>query len=441
MNIIFLDKRKDLWYNTIMIDLLKQIISDFHSRNLPEFKKRKLKVPLNLDKIITIIGPRRAGKTWYLFQLITELENAGVKREQILYINFEDERLDFSNNYDLIIQAWLELYPEFSLADLYIFFDEIQELPNWEKYVRRIYDTVTNKIVLTGSNAKLLSKDIATSLRGRSLSYELMPLSFVEFLLFNDVDVKKKYSTKTKSKIKHLFYKYLVWGGYPELVGLEENFKSQILQEYFNVMIYKDLVERYAIKDVSIVKYLIKRMISCFSKEFSVNKLYNELKSKGFSISKDTVYKLVEQIYTIYLLTTIEKYEQSIIKRELTNKKLYLYDNGFVSAVQYLFSDEKGKLLENLVFNFLKSKYKSVFFIKNGFECDFVVFPKENKTMLIQVTDFLHSDNINRELAGLVKSSKKFKNAEMLLLINNKENNLQIPDNIKVKQTYEWILE
>ena len=111
-----------------MIDLLKKIISDFHTQKLPKFKKRELKVPLDLDKILTIIGPRRAGKTWYLYQLIKELEDAGVKREQILYLNFEDERLDFSNNYDLIIEAWLELYPNLKLEDLYIFYDEITKI-------------------------------------------------------------------------------------------------------------------------------------------------------------------------------------------------------------------------------------------------------------------------------------------------------------------------
>ena len=423
-----------------MIDLLKKIISDFHSQELPKFKKRELKVPLNLGKILTIIGPRRAGKTWYLFQLIKELEDNDVKREQILYFNFEDERLDFSNNYDLIIEAWLELYPNLKLEDLYIFYDEIQEIPNWEKYIRRIYDTVTKKIVLTGSNAKMLSKDIATSLRGRSLSYEILPLSFSEYLFFNQVNIKEKYSTKGKSKIKKMFQEYLIWGGYPELIGIDKQFKSEILQEYFNVMIYKDLVERYSIKNISIVKYLIKRMISSFTKEFSINKLYNELKSKNFSISKDTVYKLTEQINSIYFITTIEKYEPSVIKRELTNKKLYLYDNGFASSIQFLYSEDKGKLLENAVFTFLRSKYKIVFFMKNGFECDFLVFPDNQRPLLIQVTDVLHDDNMNREFNGLIKSSKRIKNAKLLLLVNSKENNLETPDNIEIKQVCDWLI-
>ena len=424
-----------------MINLLKQIISDFHSQELPKFEKRELKVPLNLGKILTIIGPRRAGKTYYLYQLIAELEDSGIKRKQILYLNFEDERLNFSNNYDLIIETYLELYPDLKLDDLYIFYDEIQEIPNWEKYIRRIYDTMTKKIVLTGSNAKMLSKDIATSLRGRSISYEIMPLSFSEYLLFNQIDLKEKYSTKGKIKIKKLFNEYLFWGGYPELVKIKKQFKVEILQEYFDVMIYRDLVERYAIKNVSIVKYLIKRMISSFTKEFSVNKLYNELKSKGFSISKDTIYKLIEQISSIYFLTIVEKYEPSVIKRELTNKKLYLYDNGFISAIQYIYSEDRGKLLENVVFTFLRNKYKNVFFLKNSFECDFLVFSEDKQTLLIQVTDRLHYDNIDRELSGLIKSSKRFKNAKLLILINSKKNNLQIPNNIEVKEVYNWLLE
>jgi len=423
-----------------MIDLLKKIISDFHAQKLPEFKKRELKIPLDLNKILTIIGPRRAGKTWYLYQLIKELEDTGVKREQILYLNFEDERLDFSNNYDLIIETWLELYPNLKLDDLYIFYDEIQELPHWEKYIRRVYDNITKKIVLTGSNAKMLSKDIATSLRGRSLAYEILPLSFSEYLSFNNVDVNIKYSTKGKSKIKKLFQDYLIWGGYPELIGIDKQFKSEILQEYFNVMIYKDLVERYSVKDISIVKYLIKRMISSFTKEFSVNKLYNELKSKKISISKNTVYKLIDQISSIYLITSIEKFEPSVIKRELINKKLYLFDNGFASAIQFLYSDDKGKLLENAVFTFLRKKYKSVFFLKNGFECDFLAYDENKIPLLIQVTEKLHVDNIDRELKGLVKSSKRFKNAKLLLLINSKDNNLIIPDDIDVKDACDWMI-
>jgi predicted AAA+ superfamily ATPase len=186
-----------------MKQILKTIIKDFHTRPLPEFKPRQLDVPLDLGKIVTIIGPRRAGKTWYFFQLMAGLEARGIKREQCLYLNFEDERLELGGSYDQILDAYLELYPEQELDEIYIFLDEIQELPNWEKYIRRLYDTVSRKIFLTGSNAKMLSKEIATSLRGRSLSFEIMPLSFHEFLLFNDIDPADRYSTKNRALIQN----------------------------------------------------------------------------------------------------------------------------------------------------------------------------------------------------------------------------------------------
>ena len=276
-----------------MKKVLKRIIKDFHNRPLPDFKSRQADIPLNLNKIITIVGPRRAGKTYYLFQLITELERQGVARNRILYLNFEDERLELEGRHDLIIEAYLELYPELDLSLSYFFFDEIQELDLWEKFVRRMFDTVTKRIFLTGSNARLLSREIATSLRGRSLSFEIMPLSFKEFLSFKEIDAQDIYSTKNISLIQNAFGEYLLWGGYPEIVGIEEHFKPQVLQEYFNVMLYRDLLERYSIKDVSILKYLMKRLIASFTKEFSVNKLYNELRSRGISISKDRIYRVV----------------------------------------------------------------------------------------------------------------------------------------------------
>ena len=210
-----------------MKKILKRIIKDFHNRSLPDFKFRQADVPLNLDKIVTIVGPRRAGKTYYLFQLITELERQGVARNRILYLNFEDERLELEGRHDLIIEAYLELYPELDLSLSYFFFDEIQELDLWEKFVRRMFDTVTKRIFLTGSNAKLLSGEIATSLRGRSLSFEIMPLSFKEFLSFKEIDAQDIYSTKNISLIQNAFEEYLLWGGYPEIVGIEERFKPR----------------------------------------------------------------------------------------------------------------------------------------------------------------------------------------------------------------------
>jgi uncharacterized protein len=425
-----------------MKQILKTIIKNFHLGSLPPFKPRHLKVPLALDKIITIIGPRRAGKTWYLFQLMASLEKTGIKREQLLYLNFEDERLDLEAGYDQILDAYLELYPDQKLDDVYIFFDEIQELPDWEKYIRRLYDTVSRKIFLTGSNAKMLSKEIATSLRGRSLSFEIMPLSFPEFLSFRGIDSKDSYSTINRAKIQNSFEEYLSWGGYPELVGMESRFKANILQEYFNVMLYRDLMDRYEIRDVSILKYLIKRLIGSFTKEFSVNKLYNELKSRGIRIGKDFIYRLMDRIFSIYMVTYVEKFDPAVVKREMSNKKIYLYDNGIASAIRYAFSEDRGKFLENMVFIGIRNTTESIFFLKNGYECDFVVFPENEKPVFVQVTETLHQDNFSREINGLEKARKRIKNSRSLLIASDiAVPSHMLPKWVEAKTACEWLLE
>ncbi|MBC8440833.1 MAG: ATP-binding protein [Deltaproteobacteria bacterium] len=425
-----------------MKQILKTIIKDFHLKPLPPFKPRHLAVPLDLDKIITIIGPRRAGKTWYLFQLMASLQKLDIKREQILYLNFEDERLDLDTGYDQILDAYLELYPDQKLDELYIFFDEIQEIPDWEKYVRRLYDTISRKIFLTGSNAKMLSKEIASSLRGRSLSFEIMPLSFSEFLSFKRIDSKDTDSTKNRAKIQNSFEEYLTWGGYPELVDMETRYKANILQEYFNVMLYRDLMDRYEIRDASILKYLIKRLIGSFTKEFSINKLYNDLKSRGIRIGKDSIYRLMDRIFSVYMVTYVEKYDPAVVKREMSNKKIYLYDNGIASAIRYAFSEDRGKFLENIIFTGIRSTTEAVFFLKNGYECDFAVFPETDKPILIQVTQTLSQDNLSREINGLEKAGKKIKNSRRLLIAGEVSvPSDSLPKWVEVKTAYEWLLE
>jgi predicted AAA+ superfamily ATPase len=425
-----------------MKQILKTIIADFHSRPLPAFKPRQLKIALGLDKIITIIGPRRAGKTWYFFQLMAELEERGISREQMLYLNFEDERLRLEANYDQIIEAYLELYPDRNLDEIHFFFDEIQELPNWEKYIRRLFDTVSRKIFLTGSNARMLSREIASSLRGRSLSFEIMPLSFTEFLLFRGIDPVARHATRSRARISSSFDEYLTWGGFPELIEVETRFKAEILQEYFNVMLYRDLVERYAIHDPSVLKYLLKRLIGSFTKEFSVNKFYNDLKSRGIKISKDSIYRLIDQIFSIYMVTHVEKYDPAVVKREMGARKVYLHDNGFASVTQYAFSQDRGKLLENLVFTKLRAAGEEIFFLKNGYECDFVVFPRTGKPLLIQVTETLHRDNLAREIAGLEKARQRIEEGRCLLIAADITVSQElIPNGIETRTAVEWLLE
>ncbi|MBI5594151.1 MAG: ATP-binding protein [Deltaproteobacteria bacterium] len=424
-----------------MKTILKRIIADFHQISLPVFRRRELELPLNLEKIITIIGPRRAGKTYYLYQIMGELEKRGIARHQMLYLNFEDERLVLDGDNDLIFDAYRELYPDQDLAQVYLFFDEIQELSDWEKFVRRVSDSISKHVFLTGSNARLLSREIASSLRGRSLAFEILPLSFTEYLAFRDIPAGDLVSSQNRALIGNAFEQYCLWGGFPEVIGIDERFKAQMLQEYFNVMLYRDLVERYEIRDVAILKYLLKRLIGSFTKEFSVNKLYNDLKSRGFSIGKDTLYRMMEEIFAIYMLASIERYDPAVIRREMSNKKVYLYDNGFAAAMHYSFSEGRGKRLENVVFRHLRARTEDIFFARNGWECDFVVFSHGRSAQLLQVTDRLGGDNIGRELKGLVAGRQFIGEAEGLLLVDSIEPGLDIPRWIRVLTVQQWLLE
>jgi len=423
-----------------MKKILKRIISDFHQAALPVVKQRSLVVPLDLNKIITILGPRRAGKTYFLYQLMGELEKQGVERHQILYLNFEDERLDLAGNNDLIFDAYRELYPDQDLSGVFIFFDEIQEVPGWEKFVRRIDDTISRHIFLTGSNANMLSLEIATSLRGRSISFEILPLSFKEYLVFRDISARNVHSAKDKAIVHNAFTEYCLWGGFPELVWIEERFKLQVLQEYFNVMLYRDLVERYGIRDIAVLKYLLKRLIGSFTREFSVNKLYNDLKSRGFAISKDSIYRMMEEIMSIYMLASVVKYDPAVVKREMSNKKIYLYDNGLSSAMNYAFSEDRGKLLENIVFTVLRTSSSELFFLRNGWECDFLAFPMAAPPLAVQVTERLTEENASRELKGLLAARKRVSNVAGLLLVGEMPENINVPKWIEMMTLQDWLL-
>ena len=213
-------------------DLLKSIIRGFHTDALPQgIIKRDIDLPINSGAIISVIGSRRAGKTFLLLATIEQLIAQGTSKEQIVYINFEDERLiDLkASDLDTILQAYRELYPEKSLSEAYIFLDEIQNIDGWEKFVRRIHESITKRVYITGSNSKLLSTEIATALRGRTLSYGVFPLSFLEYLRFRDIphDKNDLYAPSVHARIMRGLEEYLLYGGFPEVITRDRLLKTK----------------------------------------------------------------------------------------------------------------------------------------------------------------------------------------------------------------------
>src|SRR3989344_6055716 len=269
---------------------IEQYLIDFQKREEVPLIERSLKVPLSQKKINVLIGPRRAGKTYYMFHIMQKRMTSGSKKEEVVYLNFESPRLLEVQFKDIkeVVHIHQRLFP--TTKKKVLFFDEPQNIKFWENAVRELYDDGFS-IFISGSSSKLLSKEIATSLRGRSLSYLILPFSFRELLKQRGIEISSRISSDEKTKILSFLDEYLEFGGFPEVV-LEKNkeLKMKIIENYFDVVVYKDIVERHGIKDAALVRWLIRSVVSSYGNELSIHKLYLTLKSQGRKITKDELY-------------------------------------------------------------------------------------------------------------------------------------------------------
>jgi predicted AAA+ superfamily ATPase len=420
-------------------ELFKYLIKEFHERKLPEIHLRSLEIP-ETGKIVSLIGARRIGKTSYFFQMIGELE-ASVGRERILYINFEDERilpLDVKD-LNLIFDAYYELYPENVDRELYLFFDEVQNVPGWEVFVRRLYDRGDLKIFLTGSSSKMLSKELATSLRGRTLAFYLYPLDFREYLAFRGVEPVRDFEySKQRFELKKLFEEYLYEGGFPEVVLEAPELRKKILQDYFDMMIYRDLVERFSIRNTTLLKTLTKYLVTNIGNPFSVTSYYKAIKQEQ-EVSKGTLLEYLSHLDDIFLVYFLPLFSYSLKAQAINPKKVYCIDNGLWNAVSFTFSKDEGRLAENLVFLELMRREKEIYYWKNGGEVDFVV-KEDNSLTAINVT---YSTSIaEREVSALKKFSEEKEYVpcikELILLTKDTE---KTENGIRYIPLWKWMLE
>jgi predicted AAA+ superfamily ATPase len=374
-----------------MKPLIEQLIVDFHERKLPEFIQRDIKLPCLKGKIDTIIGMRRTGKTFLLFQKMQSYIEQGIPKEAMLYINFDDERLlplDISGLSD-IGDSYFRLYPQMREQRCYFFFDEIQNIPGWENYCRRLIDTENIQLFVTGSSAKLLSKEIASSLRGRSISTEVFPFSFNEALLHQNITIPQhRPGTKKRSLIENRFREYLKQGGFPEIQGIAVEYQYQILQEYVDVVIFRDVIERYQVGNVISLRMLVRHLLSNASTLFSINKFYNDLKSQGITCGKNSLYEFFEYLNDAYLIYPISIYSRSERTKRVNPRKVYLIDTGLMFAYSHHSGSDWGKVLENFIFIQLRRKFQDICYYrtKSGYEVDFITCPKNGKHALFQVS-------------------------------------------------------
>jgi predicted AAA+ superfamily ATPase len=423
---------------------VKEYLLDFQKKPLTELIERELEVN-GPKKIRSIIGPRRAGKTSYMFKKIEELLHSGVNKENILYLNFEDPRLIDINFKEIreIIKIHWQLYPSSTKGKCYVFIDEPQTIDNWEIAIRALHDEGF-ELYLTGSSSKLLSKEISTSLRGRTFSYMLLPFSFREFLKIKNAEFDiSRLSSKERSVLKSFLDEYLEFGGFPEVI-MEENTenKIKILNEYFNMIVYRDVVERYHIKNIRLIKWLIKSLTASFSREYSVHKQYLTLKSMGVKTSKNTLYSYLSMLEESVFVFFLPKFDHSLRKGGFSINKAYLCDTGFSKLTGV--TNDYGRKMENIVFLELERRRKTltnISYWKNQQqeEVDFVIHTTGRVEQIIQVCrDVTDTGVMKREIRALIKASDQM-DCDNLIVITEDYDSLEEHKGKMVKFVPLWI--
>lgn len=381
-----------------MEEVLKRIILE--NQEIISDKKlipRNYSIP-ETDHITVLTGIRRCGKTHILYEKAKKIE-----LERILFLDFEDERLiglKLMSNYDIIIDSYKTLFPNLEPV---LFFDEIQNLGNWHLYLKRLH-VKGYKIYVTGSNAHLISREIATFLKGRSLETTIYPFSFSEFLLLKNSKLQPKDAIINQPKILHLFDEYLQYGGFPEVIKVDVDEKRTIAKNIYNLLFYKDLVARFD-KDDYLLKLVVSKIAENITKDFSITSLANKIISV-YKTSVPTINEYFNILPEPYLTSNIYQYRTSFVQRE-SRRKTYLADNSFIFLNRI--SPDKSRLFENLVFNFLQRKHPEIYYYKtsNSKEVDFFINEQESKT-LIQASYSLENDESReRELKSLLKAMEE----------------------------------
>lgn len=396
-------------------EILKEIILDYQGVALSLGVTRQLHITPLAGKASICIGVRRSGKSTYMNQIIQGLLNRGVPRENILSLNFFDDRLHALQHQELgvILEAYFSLYPEKKNAEkIYCFFDEIQVIQGWEPFIDRLIRTELCDVFITGSSAHMLSKEIATQMRGRALSWEMFPFSFQEFLDYKKIDSQGPFSTKTRLLIQKAFVEYWETGGFPEVVGLDRLLRIKIHQEYFNAILFRDLIERHDISHPKAVTDLAHYLIDNTAALYSINKLAGYLKSLGHNAPKSAVSDYLAWFEDAYVLFSVKLFAPSHARANANPKKIYCIDHALVRSLGSGILVNSGHLLESLVYVTLRRITSSIHYYKskNGLEVDFIAQKIDRSRILVQVCETMVDPHTRkREIAALTEAMIELK--------------------------------
>jgi uncharacterized protein len=354
-------------------DELKGIILENQERMPFTLFARHIETLRSTRQVHAIIGLRRVGKTFFLYQIINELIESGIEKEAILLVNFEDERLAglAAERLGIVLDAYYELFPERARKDVHIFLDEVQVVPGWERFVARLFEEKRYRLTVTGSSSKLLSKEIATSLRGRSVATHIYPLSFAEFAAYRGLEVDERTAfSRERFKAVKLLDSYLAWGGFFEVQDAHDDAeRRRIVTTYLDLVVYKDLVERYSVKNLAAMKALIRYFVTNATRKATLTRLAGTLGAGP--VSKNTIVQYTSFLEDANVLYACPKFSYKL-RQGNTPSKFYLADPSFKTVAGANFSADRGLFFENAVYMELRRRGLEVAFHEGKAECDFI---------------------------------------------------------------------
>lgn len=378
---------------------LIQIIRDNIGTATRDLHPRQITLPTDLNRVITLTGARRTGKTSLFWQTIGLLRQE-IAPDRILYLNLEDDRLFHLDLTDLdgVMDTYFALYPANREQVVYLFFDEIQRIPGWESFIRRIQDTLQVRVFLTGSSASLLGREIATAMRGRTLTFEMFPLSFSEFLQWRGIAPQSGTSAHN-AQIQKAFQDYLDGTAFPELLDWQPDHIRLALQEYVDLLVYRDVADRLQSANLPALKYLIHYLLTNAGTRLSIMSIYKDMKGQGQTISKDLLYTCVDLLEDAYAIFLIPLFTRNLKVRQRNPRKLYILDHALKRTVSL--SRDAGAILENIVFLHLRRLSHKIHYWQQDQEVDFIIQVQEQVHAVNVCSDLSDSRTRQRELVGL----------------------------------------
>lgn len=421
--------------------LIAEWLEDFINEDILH---REIEVPdiNNLREILAITGPRRGGKTFLMYQIITNLiAKNKFKQEDFLFLDFEDYRLSgvSGRDFDALFTTFFQLTGK---QPRFLFFDEIQHLPEWGRILRTLHNKRKYKIVVSGSNSELLSKEISTELRGRYSNILVTPYSFKEFLKHKKVNYNQRTQyLPERGKIISEFEEFIFNGSFPEtLIKQSKKEHRKLLQNYYNTVFYKDILDRYRIKAKETLIELMRYTVNTYAELFSISSFEKSLKHAQISVSKRTISNYLHYLESAYFVILNKKFSYSPRKRMMNPVKLYLMDTGF-SALGINFSENRGKILENTVAIELYRREEPVFYYKEKNECDFIINRNAKPEIAIQVCWELNNKNLKRELEALVEVKEKLSTKENFVLTYDQDEEIEYKSQtFKLVPVWKWLL-